>query len=257
MAMFHQLTTSAGLQSALDAFPALGVYWNVEWQRLARTVLSSGGVVCLIASAAWGYALYIRTSAAHLVKDLSSLAVDQSSYSDVRALAHKYRYFVPKKPSGFPPSLVPGTCTPKDCLVVFNIDNSVLAKLHLADRALLSAGVQVVDARVTRIDVALWGGPKGVNAGILSYTEHCDPRFQREPYGFPATIGKPYLAVNLCPGVTVEQKSHAFEFSTQCLVHRGECGKPCDYLPSAWKDFEKTLDPQTLKFYAKQNINCD
>ena len=81
------------------------------------------------------------------------------------------------------------------------------------------------------------------SAGIVTEYSDCPQQVcTHEHYRFPTPVGKPYLRVVLDSDASPIQRQHAFDFSFRCLVKPGGgCDLPCDYLPSAWKDWKESL----------------
>jgi hypothetical protein len=188
------------------------------------------------------YTWHIRSVASSMLRGLTDLKAGMSSSSDAEQYAHRFRQY-----------LVDHDWEKGACTYQFQIRNTLLSGLHLEPSARFTTGVTVQGGGVTHIGAGLvrtmdiyptFGGSAGM---AQEYPEIPNPYPGAGHYIFPTPIGKPYLLVRLDRHATAEQRKHAFDFSFRCLTKLGGgCDLPCDYLPSAWRDWK--VDLQTSGF---------
>lgn len=203
-----------------------------------RTRTKVAAAIALVAVVAFvflaGYAYTIRAQAESLLKDLVALKVGSSTESDVQKLIKKHGRYLESQ------SYSEGIET-----TTFTVKNSWLSALRIEPPAIFGAAVQLRDGRVDHINAWLsrsmdifptFQASAGMVDEYSEYTEHVSKGIGH--YGFPTPVGKPYLRVRLDSHATPSQRQHAWDFSFRCLVKPGgECDLPCDYLPSAWRDY--------------------
>jgi hypothetical protein len=209
----------------------------------ARTILISLAFACLsFAVLVALYTLYVRHTASTMLRALTDLKAGTSSSSDAERYAQRFRRH-----------LVSHDCKNSACTYEFEIRNTLLSSMRLEPSAGFGTRVTVEGGVITRIGAGLvrtmdiyptFGGSAGM---VQEYSEIPNPYPGAGHYVFPTPIGKPYLQVRLDSHATPEQRKHAFDFSFRCLTKLGGgCDLPCDYLPSAWKDWK--VDLQTTGF---------
>lgn len=227
--------------------------------------------VVLFGSAVVGYATYLKHSAQHLRDDVAALAMKGGSFDDAHQLAARYREFrVPAYISAWSKGrqLVirqDDPCTAKQCAITIRIETTALARLHIISWSKLTATILVVDNQVAVIDLTLQGGQHRNSGGYVRYVGCCTSvselfrvNSSSSAYSFPTPIGKPYLMVQLTNQATPQQKQRAFDLNMSCLLSRSGCDWPCDYLPLAWKDYEKEvhIDADQVLYWKKEGMDC-
>ena len=198
-------------------------------------ILLSALVVVYSAGIAYGYVL--KSTAAHLVRDLGALTVGTSTYLDAERIAKSYRHFRVQSWSQ-----QPTTCGPEKCYFNFDLSNFLISRIRLVRPALFRATVAVGDDRVTAVDIVFWGGPNGVHGALVQEAQKSST-FRGSPYSFPTPVGKPYLRVFVTAAATAVEKHHAFTIDATCLASWRRCDLGCDYLPLAWQDWKRQLAP--------------
>ncbi|HLW80997.1 MAG TPA: hypothetical protein VKS20_03040 [Candidatus Acidoferrales bacterium] len=168
-----------------------------------------------------------------------ALRVGSSSEADVERLAKVYgQYLTSREDEG------------NGFRIRFTVSNTWLSTLRLEPPAWFGAAVNVKSGRVYHIGAWLMRSMdifptfQATAGDVDEYAEY--PGYMSDmhsaDYGFPTPIGKPYLRVLLDSHASPLDRQHAFDFSFRCLIKPGGgCDLPCDYLPSAWQDWEAEL----------------
>jgi hypothetical protein len=177
-----------------------------------------------------------------MLHTLMELRPGLSSSADAERYVRRFRRY-----------LLSHDCDKSGCRYEFRIKNTALSRLHLEPSAAFTTGFTVRDGTVIRLGAGLvrtmdiyptFGGSAGI---VQEYSEFPEFYSSQSHYTFPTPIGKPYLMVKLDSHASAEERKHAFEFSFRCLTKLGGgCDLPCDYLPSAWRDWK--VDLQTSGF---------
>lgn len=198
----------------------------------ALSIVAGAGAVALSC-----YALFIKAQAESLLKDVTTLMIGSSTESDVEQLTRGHRRYLVSRESGDDV----GTTT-------FTVQNRWLSALRLEPAAFFSASVSVKSGHVYHISARLMRSMDifptfGASAGMVDeYAEYPQYQSRSGHFEFPTPVGKPYLRVLLDSHASAVQRQHAFNFSFRCLIKAGGgCDLPCDYLPSAWKDWKIDL----------------
>jgi hypothetical protein len=183
------------------------------------------------------YALFIKSQAESLLKDVAALTVGSSAEADVRQLERSHKRF-----------LFSEQCKDGTCFVTFKVGNKWLSALRLEPKAEFGADVIVQDGIVHGIEVWLLRYMPifptfGASAGdVWEYGEYPKYMSHMAHYDFPTPVGKPYLKVVLDSHASQRQRQRALDFSFRCLIKPGwGCDLPCDYLPLAWQDWKASL----------------
>jgi hypothetical protein len=189
------------------------------------------------------YAFVIRYQAESLLKDVSSLKVGVSTAADAQGVIQRHRRHI-----------LGGSRDDHSFATAFQIRNTWLSKLSVEPPSWFNASVAVENGKVEQIGASLFRSMDifptfGASAGMV-VQDAGDATLQTRPsahYEFPTPVGKPYLRVELDSYASPVQKQHAFDFSFRCLTKPGwGCDLPCDYLPSAWQDWEDSLKGSSL-----------
>ncbi len=208
-------------------------------------LVAAGGAGVLVC-----YGYYIRAHAEALLKDVVALKVGSSTESDVQQLTKRHgRYMVSQSYSD-------GIAT-----TTFEVKNSWLSALRIEPPALFGAAVKLRDGHVYHISAWLLRSMNifptfQASAGMVDeYSEYTkDAPEGTGYYGFPTPVGKPYLRVQLDSHATSSQRQRAWDFSFRCLVKPGGgCDLPCDYLPSAWRDYKVEVNDVGLSKIFEQH----
>jgi hypothetical protein len=203
------------------------------------------------------YALFIKSQAAFLLTDLTVLNVGSSTESDVEQLTARHgRYLVSRESNN------------GDTTTTFLVRNTYLSAPRLEPAAWFRASVSVKTGRVYRISAQLFRSMdvyptfQGSAGMVNEYLEY--PKYfpQDGHYEFSTPVGKPYLNVLSDSHASPLQRKRAFGFSLRCLIKPGGgCDLPCDYLPSAWQDWERDLQDRgfsdIFKQYYPKSPRCD
>jgi hypothetical protein len=183
--------------------------------------------------------------------------VGSSTESDVDQLTRKYlRYLISSESND-------GVAT-----TTFSVRNTWLSALRLEPVAFFRASVGVKNGRVYHIGALLFRSMdiyptfQGSAGMVDEYTEYPRQYSEKQHYGFPTPVGKPYLKVLLDSHAFSVQRKHAFAFSFRCLIKPGGgCDLSCDYLPSAWQDWRADLRDRgfadDFEQYYPKSSRCD
>jgi hypothetical protein len=205
----------------------------------AVAVLVGAGLVALTS-----YGLVVKAQAESLLSDLTSLRVGVSGEAEVQRLVQRHRRYVDGQHRD-----------EHNLSTEFKIENRWLSIMRIEPPAWMNASVWVRDDRVVQIGAGLFRAMDiyptfGASAGMVvenlenSMKHH---RYWPSHYYFPTPVGKPYLRVQLDSTASEIQRKRAFDFSFRCLVKPGwGCDLPCDYLPSAWWDWQESLKGSPL-----------
>jgi hypothetical protein len=184
------------------------------------------------------YAFAIRASAKSILRDVSALRVGVSPFSEVEALIARHQGALRER-----------RCDNQKCVVSFEVYNAWLYRLKLEPIARFRADVGAEGGTVNFIGVILSRDtrvfPTSDSAGITEEYQNVPKHFSDEstPYWFPTPVGKPYIRVALTTQATVTQRQYAYAYSLECLTKLGGgCDLPCDYLPTAWHDWQAELE---------------
>jgi hypothetical protein len=228
---------------------------NAEHSAVSNALmkLTLGVVLALLALLALvlaGYAVRLQHKAKRLIALASALRPGTSTTADLKSLA-----------ANFPEASTQPGCSQQTCEITISFGNDWLQKLHLEPAAQVTffGRVERERLRLVMLEVARDTRifPTSQSAGIVQWFDEYDsPDFGDENYRFATPLGKPYLRVVMNNAATSQQKQHAFDFSTKCLVQIGGCDLSCDYLPLAWNDWEADLrrrgfDDALRKVYPK------
>lgn len=192
------------------------------------------------------YGEYLKHTAQTLLDEVKALKLGVSDFRDAARIADKYQRFRVEGDAAVPASLDPAEnrfpgsiCNSDRCFYYLVLDNRPLSTFHLLKPSRFTAAFAVLHNRVQYTETTLYGGPFGLNGGIV---EQLNPRNEAAvTYSFPTPVGKPYLLVRLTPSAPASIRDRAFALNMNCFVGFAPCNAPCDYLPLAWKDWEIDL----------------
>jgi len=191
--------------------------------------LASVGVLCALVAGFWWMGIRQRERARAFLKDLASLQLGTSTFSDAQQLARKYGGKPYNGPAREP------TCSVDDCDLSFLFENAL--KNRQGERTLsLDAGLTVKNGKVVRkqIDLTLmtttW-------ATQFLYTL-VDSVSLADPRGYHVTISKvqahgiPHvLEVRLGPTAPAAVRKSAYSINLSCLTLWHRCDGPNDFIP--------------------------
>lgn len=194
-----------------------------------------------------------RSNAVRLLKSLTPVRVDHTTFNQVESLADRYGGYA--------------ACVGDNCL--FQFQNEWLHRLHLAPRTEFTVMLQRAGSpgdpgggTVGAIDMAMLvsadpGGDGGSPGGAIASALVFD-RGQVDGDGpggaYQASItfeadGRPErTVVMLTPGATARQRTRARAFAMGCLTRLGGCKTSHDLLPSVWQGVHRIQSVGLLPF---------
>lgn len=185
------------------------------------------------------YAFVIKSQAETLLTDLIALKVGISTSAEAQQFERRHKRLLLQTSNG---------CNDDNCSRTFRVENRWLSALRLEPATRFDANVNVKHGTVDSIGARLFRSMLiyptfSASAGMVEeYSEYPSYLSDHEHYEFPTPMGKPYLRVRLDSHASADQRRSAFAFSFRCLVKPGwGCDLPCDYLPSAWRDWKVHL----------------
>jgi hypothetical protein len=224
-------------------------------------------ILLLAASAITSYSIYLKKTTEKLRDDLARLMTKDSSFEDAQRIASRYRRFR-TTPYFFAISAdrkfafkEGDSCSVEKCVMQFEINNTRLVQLHLANPSRFTATVVILRGSVAYAKMGLFGGTTGRSGGEVEYVRCCTEIsgfFNLDTWGnysFPSSIGKPYLRVRLTESATPEQVNRAARLDMHCLAW-GRCDWPCEYLPNAWRDSEPRIPTEQMDLFRKAGMKC-
>jgi hypothetical protein len=206
---------------------------------LAKLILAFAIVVAVVTAVLTSYAMVVKARAESLLKGVTALSVGTSTGTEARQFAERHKGYLWQ---------VSAECNDDNCSRTFSIRNRWLSALRLEPEAQFQADVTVKNGTVDSIGAYLFREMPifptfNASAGMVNEHSYIPGATEfPEHYYFKTPVGKPYLRVVLDSQASASQRQHAFDFSFRCLVKPGGgCDLPCDYLPSAWKDWKESL----------------
>ncbi len=215
------------------------------YHKLIKVTLVVGLLVAMGSILIVGYSVYIKRTAASILRDVSSLTVDQSSFDDVYKIVERYHNRVSTEwifgspRLGIESKLPLNACSRDTCMFNFRVNNEKLAKLSLLRPAEFTASVVVSKDRVYMITIGLFGRSEGYPGASVGYGDR-DEFFLPNPRRLAYRLWQQRasaLFVDVRPGATAVERQHAFAFDMKCLAAIRHCNSPGEYMPDAWADF--------------------
>jgi hypothetical protein len=205
-----------------------------------RLLIALSALLLAVAVLLTCYGFVIKSQAADLLKDLTALKPGRSNGIEARQFAQRHQWLIFQTAA---------PCNDDTCSMIFSIQNKWLSKLRLEPPAMFQVNFSVHSGTVNTIGAYLFrsmpiyptfSGSAGMVDEYVEFPQHW--QYSPEHYSFPTPVGKPYLRVAIDSHASPTQRQHAFDFSFGCLIKPGgNCDLPCDYLPSAWKDWKASL----------------
>lgn len=208
-----------------------------------RVCIGTAALGIISIGALVAYCVHLENTAARITKDVSALLVNQSTFADVKLVADRYRSRVSTEwlePTAPPDRREHSTeCNLARCSFNFRVKNDKLVLLKVFPRAEFLASVIVLNDRVTIVHVYLFGGQPHAGAGTTYSNNVYKLPFVTSSYVL--WVPQPHvLDVSIGDDASAEQRQRAFTLEMKCLVHMGHgCDSPGDYLPLAWRDWQK------------------
>jgi hypothetical protein len=203
------------------------------------TTCAIGAITALVAVVIFlsAYGWYIRHQASSLLKEIVALNVGKSPSEDAIRIARNHRLF-----------LVSTDCQNGSCQYQYIVGNRWLSWFRIEPESQFRVGITVDHSTVTHIGAALlrsmdiYPSFQASAGNVEEYAVMPEHLASVGHYGFAQPVGKPYLRVFLDGNASAQQRQRAFDFSFRCLTKPGGgCDLPCDYLPSAWKEWKSQI----------------